>query len=82
MLLFVVSSLVTITESLSSGFVRPQRYYSRNASLFTRNRNPVVMCLKFILADEVQAGKGGLARGCPKVRIRSQGTVKRGSLIG
>ena len=49
------------------------KLYISNASLFTQNSNPVVMCLKLILA--------GIGTGRPKVRIRSQGTVKKDSLI-
>ena len=54
------------------------KLYISNASPFTQNSNPVVMCLKLILAGQVQ---GGWVRGRPKVRIRSQGTVKKDSLI-
>ena len=57
------------------------KLYISNASLFTQNSNPVVMCLELILAGEVQGGGGGVGGGCPKVKIRSQGTVKKDSLI-
>ena len=53
------------------------KLYISNASLFTQNSNPVVMCLKLILAGIGTRGVGGR----PKVRIRSQGTVKKDSLI-